>query len=103
MVSPSDPRGSAVFEWEGEDGGSSVWSELAMVRCGVLASVRARGRGYACWRSARFGVVEVLSVRSIGGGWSRVRAQGTQSAVLVITYTAEDAFMAPAIYWAYNL
>ena len=69
----------------------------------MLAGARRVGRGYACRRSARFGVVEVLSVRSIGGGWSRVRAQGTQSAVLVITYTAEDAFMAPSIYWTYNL
>ena len=67
------PGDGVVLDGVGETGGSSGESELAMVGAGCLQA-RARERGEPCWRSARFDVVEVWSVRSIGG---------CQSAVLV--------------------
>ena len=66
-------------------------------RCGVLASVRARGRGYACWRSARFGVVEV--VRTIDRELSRrVIRQGSVWNRQCGSYTLQTRRRVDAVY-----
>jgi hypothetical protein len=63
----------------------------------MLASVRARGRGYACWRSARFGVVKV--VRTIDRELSRrVIRQGSGYERQCGSYTLQTRRRIDAVY-----